>query len=200
MTERPPVTLASTSAIRRALLTAAGLDYEAVAPGVDEEEAKVALRAAGASPREQADSIAEMKALRVSRKRPGLVIGCDQVLAFEGEAYDKAATLEQARERLLMWRGKPHTLECAVVIARDGVPVWRLLKSSRLVLRNFSDPYLDRYLAEHGKEALTSVGVYQLEGAGIQLFEMIEGDYFAILGLPVLEVLAFLRQHGALDA
>lgn len=193
----PPVILASTSAIRRTLLTQAGIVYEAVSPGVDEDAAKVALRAAGAGPREQADAIAEMKALKVSARRPGLVIGCDQVLGFEGEAWDKSASLEEARERLLLWRGKTHTLECAAVVARDGVPIWRQLKTSRMTMRHFSEAFLDDYLARYGQEALSSVGVYQLEGAGVQLFERIEGDYFAILGLPLLELLAFLRLHGA---
>jgi septum formation protein len=194
------IILASTSAIRRTLLTNAGIAYEAVSPGVDEDAAKDALRAAGASPRDQADKIAEMKAVRVSARRPGFVIGCDEVLGFEGEAYDKVATLEEARARLMLWRGKTHTLECAAVIARDGVPIWRLVKTSRMTMRSYSEAFLDRYLADHGSEALSSVGVYQLEGAGITLFERIEGDYFAILGLPLLEVLAFLRLHGAVAA
>lgn len=196
----PPVILASTSAIRRTLLIQAGIRFEAVSPGVDEDAAKVALRAAGAGPREQADAIAEMKALKISARRPGLVIGCDQVLGFEGEAWDKSASLEEARERLWQWRGKTHTLECAAVVARDGVPIWRQLKTSRMTMRPFSEAFLDDYLARHGTEALSSVGVYQLEGAGVQLFERIEGDYFAILGLPLMELLAFLRLHGAVPA
>lgn len=199
VTERPPVILASTSAIRRQVLTGAGVPFEAVSPGVDEEAAKVSLRAAGAGPRDQADALAELKALRVSAKRPGLVIGCDQILQCDGRAWDKADTLEEARERLRALRGRAHTLECAAVIARDGVPIWRLLKTSRLMMRDFSDAFLDDYLARHGEAALSAVGCYQLEGAGAQLFERIDGDYFAILGLPLLEILAFLRLHGALD-
>jgi septum formation protein len=194
------IILASTSAIRRTLLTNAGIAHEAVAPGVDEDAAKEALRAAGASPRDQADKIAELKAIRVSARLPGFVIGCDQVLGFEGEAYDKVATLAEARERLMMWRGKTHTLECGAVIARDGVPIWRILKTSRMTMRPYSEAFIDAYLSQYGLEALSSVGVYQLEGAGVTLFDRIEGDYFAILGLPLLEILAFLRLHGAVPA
>jgi septum formation protein len=198
--ERPPVILASTSAIRRQVLSAAGVVFEAVSPGVDEDAAKEALRAEGASPRDQADKIAELKAVKISARRPGLVIGCDQILQCDGRAWDKAETIDEARERLRHLRGRAHTLECGAVIARDGVPVWRLLKTSRLVMRPFSDAFLEDYLAAHGAEALGSVGSYQLEGAGAQLFERVDGDYFAILGLPLLEIMAYLRLHGALPA
>jgi septum formation protein len=195
----PPIILASTSPIRRALMDGAGIAYVAVSPGVDEEAAKDAMRAESISPRDQADKLAELKAVRVSAKRPGLVIGCDQILQCEGQAWDKASDLSEARERLMMLRGRVHTLECGAVIARDGVPIWRLLKTSRLVMRDFSDAFLDDYLANHGEAALYSVGCYQLEGAGAQLFERIDGDYFAILGLPLLEIMDFLRLHGALS-
>lgn len=197
---RPAIILASTSPIRRALLEGAGIAFEAVSPGVDEDAAKDALRAEGASPRDQADKLAELKAIRVSAKRPGLVIGCDQILQCEGRAWDKPGNLDEARDRLRMLRGKVHTLECGAVIARDGMPVWRLLKTSRLVMREFSDQFLEDYLARHGQAAHYSVGCYQLEGAGAQLFERVDGDYFAILGLPLLEIMAFLRLHGALPS
>lgn len=200
MTDAPAFTLASTSAIRRTLLAQAGLRFEAVSPGVDEDALKEALRASGASPRDQAIHIAEVKAVRVSCKRPGLVLGCDQVLSFAGEAWDKASSLDQARDRLKRWRGRSHRLECAAVIARDGVPIWRLVRSPKLTMRDFSDAFLEDYLRDHGPAALSSVGVYQLEGAGIQLFESVDGDYFSILGLPLLEVLAFLRLHGVVPA
>lgn len=193
------ITLASTSAIRRTLLTGAGLSYEAVSPGVDEDAAKEGMRAAGASPRDQADALAEMKAIRVSQKRPGFVIGCDQMMAFEGNALDKCATLDEARDRLKALRGKTHALECAAVIAFDGAPIWRIVRTSKLTMRDFSDSFLDDYLTVWGEAALSSVGCYQLEGAGIQLFEKVEGDYFSILGLPLLDLLAFLRLHGAVS-
>ena len=189
-------TLASTSAIRRQLLTNVGLTFDAVGAQVDEDAIKDAMRAEGASPRAQADKLAEAKAVRVSQKRGGLVLGCDQILAFKGVSFDKSNSLNEASERLKQLRGETHSLECAVVIARDGVPIWRLVKTSHLTMRQFSDAFLADYLAHHGHEALSSVGCYQFEGPGAQLFDRIDGDYFAILGLPLLEVLAFLRLHG----
>jgi septum formation protein len=189
-------TLASTSTIRRELLTGAGIEFEAVGSNVDEESIKEAMRTAGANPRAIADKLAEAKSVRVSQKKPGLVLGCDQILAFEGQSFDKVSDLAQARTRLQLLRNKSHSLECAVVMSRDGVPVWRLVKTSHLFMRDFSDAFLDEYLALYGKEALSSVGCYQFEGAGAQLFDRIEGDYFSILGLPLLEVLAYLRLNG----
>jgi len=190
------LTLASTSAIRRHLLTQAGISFEAIGSGVDEDAVKDAMRAEGASPRNQADKLAELKALKVSQRRPGFVLGCDQILSFEGHSFDKAETLDEAFERLSQLRGKTHSLECAAVIAKDGQPVWRLVTSPKLTMRAFSDDFLRSYLDSYGQEALSSVGCYQFEGPGAQLFERVEGDFFSILGLPLLEVLAFLRLHG----
>jgi septum formation protein len=190
------LTLASTSAIRRHLLTQAGVSFEAIASGVDEDAVKQAMRAEGASPRNQADKLAELKAFKVSQKQPGFVLGCDQILSFEGHSFDKAETLDEAYERLSQLRGKTHSLECAAVIAKDGQAVWRLVTSPKLTMRSFSDDFLRAYLRSYGQEALSSVGCYQFEGPGAQLFERVEGDYFSILGLPLLEVLAFLRLHG----
>jgi septum formation protein len=190
-------TLASTSAIRRQLLTNAGLEFAAMGANVDEDAIKDAMRSESASPRAQADKLAEAKAIRISQKVEGLVLGCDQILAFNGASFDKANTLDEASERLKQLRGQTHSLECAVVIAQGGVPIWRLISSPKLTMRNFSDAFLADYLLQHGQEALSSVGCYQFEGAGATLFERVEGDYFAILGLPLLEVMAFLRLHGA---
>ncbi|MFN8918658.1 MAG: Maf family protein, partial [Hyphomonadaceae bacterium] len=187
---------ASTSAIRRHLLTQAGINFEAVGSGVDEDAVKESMRAEGASPRNQADKLAELKALKVSQRRPGFVLGCDQILSFEGHSFDKAENLDEAFERLSQLRGRTHSLECAAVIAKDGQAVWRLVTSPKLTMRDFSDDFLRSYLKHHGQEALSSVGCYQFEGPGAQLFERVEGDFFSILGLPLLEVLAFLRLHG----
>jgi septum formation protein len=194
-----PLVLASTSQIRAALLNAAGVPHETVGSGVDEGEIKERLLAAGAGPFDIAGQLAEAKALKVSRERPGaIVIGADQTLDLDGELHDKARDLTEARRRLLQLRGRVHQLHCGVVAARDGGAVWRLTQSSRLEMREFSDAFLGGYLARNGEAALSSVGCYQLEGEGAQLFERIEGDYFAILGLPLLPLLGFLRREGAL--
>jgi septum formation protein len=193
--------LASTSQSRAAILTGAGVAYEAVGSGVDEDEAKERLLGSGAGPREIAEQLAEAKALKVSRLRPeALVIGADQTLDLDGALCDKAETLADARERLLALRGQPHRLHSAVVAARGGAALWRVTESPRLEMRDFSDAFLDGYLARNGQALLSSVGCYQLEGEGAQLFDRIEGDYFAILGLPLLPLLGFLRREGALPA
>ena len=192
------VVLASTSTSRRALLTNAGVVFEARAPGVDEDAAKASLVAAGATPREVADALAELKAIRVSGKVPGLVIGADQTLDLDGALMDKASNIGEARDRLQALRGKPHKLHAAVVVAQEGVPIWRELETATLWMRQVSDAFLDAYLEAHGADVLSAVGCYHLEGEGVQLFERIEGDYFTILGLPMLGLLDLLRRHGAL--
>jgi septum formation protein len=192
--------LASGSATRAAMLRAAGLSFAVERPPVDEESVKASLRAEGLAPRDQADALAEIKAISVSRRRKGLVIGGDQMLALEGEAFDKPPTRELAREQLLRLRGKTHHLICAAVIAKDGAPIWRRIETPKLTMRNFSEAFLDSYLDAAGDDILASVGGYQLEGLGAQLFESVEGDYFSILGLPLLSVLAFLRTHGVAQA
>ena len=194
------VVLASQSASRKAILTGAGIAFEAASPGVDEDALKVGLLARGATPREIAGALAEAKALALPRAPDELVIGSDQTLEFEGRLYDKAASLEEARERLVMLRGKTHRLEGAVVVARGGEPIWRDAATSTLVMRDFSDAFLDAYLSDEGPALLSSVGCYRLEGPGAQLFSRIEGDYFAILGLPLLNLLDLLRREGAIRA
>ena len=194
------VILASQSAARRVVLEGAGVAFEVQVTGVDEDAIKTALLAQGASPRDIADALAERKAVVVSRSRPGLVIGADQTLELEGALYDKAETLADARQRLQALRGKAHRLHSAVVVAKGGAPIWREVATATLTMRAFSDGFLDDYLAAEGNEALSSVGCYRLEGPGAQLFSRIEGDYFAILGLPLLGLLDLLRQHGELAA
>jgi septum formation protein len=192
------VILASKSAARRAVLDGAGVAYEAAVAGVDEDAVKAGLLAEGHGPREVADALAELKAIRVSMSRPGLVIGADQTLDLDGALYDKAPDLAAARERLETLRGKTHKLHSAVVVAKDGAPIWREVVTARLTMRPFSDAFLEHYLAIEGQAALGSVGCYRLEGPGAQLFSRIEGDYFAILGLPLMGLLDLLRQHGEL--
>ena len=196
----PPITLASKSATRGAILRNAGVSFEAVGSGVDEDAAKAGLLAEGAAPREVADALAELKAFKVSTKRPGLVIGSDQTLELDGALFDKVDTVEQARERLIQLRGKVHKLHSAVVVARDGQPIWRRIETAKLSVRDFSDAWLDGYLARNVPDVLSSVGCYFLEGEGVQMFDRIDGDYFAILGLPVVGLFDFLRLHGALEA
>ncbi|WP_334160739.1 Maf family protein [Phenylobacterium sp.] len=192
------VVLASKSAARRAVLEGAGVPFETAVAGVDEDAVKTSLLAEGATPRDVADALAELKAIRISRTRPDFVVGADQTLEFEGKLYDKAGTLDEARERLKALRGKPHKLHSAVVVAKDGAPIWREVVTAKLTMRDFSDAFLEDYLAQEGDEALGSVGCYRLEGPGAQLFAKIEGDYFAILGLPLLGLLDLLRQHRVL--
>lgn len=191
------VVLASTSAIRQAVLRDAGVAFEAVSPGVDEATIKDSLMAEGVSPRDVADALAEAKAVKVSRKRQGLVIGADQTLDLEGQLFDKVDTVDEARERLKILRGKTHKLHCGMVVARDGQPIWREVVTTTLRMRPFTDAYLEAYLLRNSPAVLSSVGCYQLEGEGVQLFDRIEGDYFAILGLSLVPLLDLLRRHGA---
>lgn len=187
--------LASGSATRRRMLEGAGLAFEVDAPRVDEEAAKAAFRAEGLKPRNQADALAELKALAVSNRRQGYVLGADQMLAIAGETIDKPKDRAEAASHLRRLRGHVHELITAAVVARDGVVIWRHVDTPRLKMRAFSDEFLDSYLDLAGADVLASVGAYQLEGLGAQLFERVEGDYFSVLGLPLLPLLAFLREH-----
>ena len=193
------VVLASTSASRRALLQGAGVAFTAKSPGVDEAAAKAALQGEGLGPRDLADALAELKSVRL-RAGEALVIGADQTLDFEGELIDKAESLEEARERLKRLRGKAHKLHSGVVVAKGGQPIWREVQTATLWMRPFSDEFLDDYLSREGEAVLSSVGCYRLEDIGVQLFSRIEGDYFTILGLPMLGLLDLLRRHGVLTS
>jgi septum formation protein len=167
---------------------------------VDEAAVKAGLLAEQASPREVADALAELKAVKVSRSREGLVIGADQTLELDGVLYDKAQNLDEACERLKAFRGRRHRLHAAVVVAKDGAPIWREVDTTTLTMRPFTDAFLAAYLARNAEAALSSVGCYQLEGEGAQLFESVDGDYFSILGLPLFGLLDLLRRHGELAA
>ena len=195
---RPAVTLASGSSSRRALLAAAGVAADAVSPNVDEEAYRTAMRADGLPVRDQAMQLAEMKALRVSQSRTGLVIGGDQMLALGDEAFDKPRDLAEAKRHLERLSGKSHTLETAIVVCEDGRPVWRHLARPKLTMRTLSPEFIEDYTARCGSALLTTVGAYQLEGLGAQLFTRIEGDYFSILGLPLLPLLDYLRTRKVL--
>ena len=191
------VVLASTSVARIAMLQGAGVAFAAEAPGVDEAGPKAKLLQEGASPQKVAEMLAAMKAIAVSQRRPGLVIGADQTLDLDGALIDKAGSVEELRGHMYQLRGRRHRLHSAVVVAEAGAPVWRTTDSASLSMRVFSAGFLDSYLARNGERVMSSVGGYQLEGEGAQLFDQIHGDYFTILGLPLLPLLDFLRIRGA---
>ena len=194
------VILASASATRAELLRSAGLTLETVASGVDEEAQKDALKQEGATPRDIADALAEAKAVKVSARRAGLVIGSDTTLDLDGALYDKPGSLEEARAHLRAFRGRTHRLHTAAVIAEDGNAVWRRAETASLTVRDFSEDFLSKYMAAEGDALLGSVGCYRLEGLGAQLFSRIEGDYFSILGLPLLAILDYLRIRQVLPS
>ena len=192
------IVLASGSQSRRAVLASAGVEADTVKPNVDEDAAKAAFRADGMSVRDQAMQLAELKSVKVSMREQGLVIGCDQMLSLDGEAFDKPVNLEDARNHLRKLSGKVHTLETAIVICEDGKPVWRHLARPRLTVRPLSGPFIETYVDTVGDPLMSTVGAYQLEGLGAQLFTRIKGDYFSILGLPLLPLLDYLRTRGVL--
>lgn len=192
--------LASTSASRQAMLTAAGVPFEALAPMVDEAELKRALAAEGTDARGVADALAEAKAVKISRKLPGvLVLGSDSVVALDdGTMIDKAPDRETLTAQLRSLRGRTHRLVSAAVVAENGTPVWRFVGVAKLTMRNFSDAFLDAYLDACGDVLLGSVGGYHIEGRGAQLFARVDGDQFTIRGLPLLAVLDYLRTRNVM--
>lgn len=193
----PPLILASASPSRRQMLDNAGLDFEIEPSGVDEDEVKRSLLGERASAQDIATTLAEMKAVRVSTRRPGaMVIGADSTLACDGRLYDKPADLAAARTQLQALRGRTHELVSSVVVARNGARLWHATDTGRLTMRPFTNSFLDAYLARAGEAVCASVGAYQLEGLGAHLFSRIEGDYFTVLGLPLLPLLVFLAEHG----
>ena len=189
--------LASTSQSRRDLLTNAGLDFEIRAPGVDEDEVKLSLVARKADATAIATALAELKATRVSARHPeAFTIGGDSTLACDGRLFDKPPSIAAARDQLLALRGRTHELVSSVVVARGGIRILHHTERARLTMRPFSESFLDAYLEEAGESVTTSVGAYRLESVGANLFSRIDGDYFTILGLPLLPLLSFLAGHG----
>lgn len=194
--------LASRSASRRAMLEAAGVPHDAIAPGVDEESAKAALRADGNDARRVADALAELKALKLSNRLPGaLVLGCDSTVALaDGAMIDKAESRDEQAAILRRLRGTSHRLTSAAVICENGAPVWRHVDVARLTMRDFSDEWLETYLDAQWPAIGGCVGGYMIEGMGAQLFSRVEGSQFTILGLPLLPLLDYLRVRGVLAA
>ena len=192
------IILASESASRRAMLTAAGVSLEAVPARIDEEGVTEAMR--GRPVRDVADRLAELKAVKVSLSRRGVaVLGSDSMLELErGVWLEKPGSLDGLRAQLRLLRGRAHRLVSAAVVARDGQPLWRHVEVATLSVRDFSEDWLGAYVAACGEEVLSSVGGYHVEGLGAQLFTRIEGDQFVVRGLPLLAVLGWLREAGEL--
>ncbi|HEY2032263.1 MAG TPA: Maf family protein [Rhizomicrobium sp.] len=191
--------LASASGSRANMLRNAGISFDVVPALVDEEAIKDSMLAANQPHRVIADALAELKAVRVSSSNPGaLVIGADQVLSFAGELVSKCATMEEARALLSKLRGKNHDLFSAAVLAKDGAPIWRHVERNRMTMYPVSDGFIDNYLALKGENLLSGVGCYRLEDEGAQFFSNIDGDYFAILGLPLIPLLSALREQGVI--
>src|ERR1700712_2661497 len=184
------------SAARREMLSAAQVPFEAVAAGVDEDSAKAALKAQGLSARDLADALAELKAIRISQRRPGdIVLGCDQTLVTEdGTMLDKPG--DALADQLRLLSGKTHRLYSAVVAAENGQPVWRSVDRVKLTMRPLSEAFIADYVARGGSIVAGCVGGYRIEGPGIQLFTRIEGSHFTILGLPLIALLDWLRVRG----
>jgi septum formation protein len=195
--ERPALVLASGSAARRALLEAAGLRFAVRPVALDEDAVRRAAQADGATADDAALRLAELKAVGIADD-DALVIGADQILGCDGNWFSKPADLGAARAQLLRLRGRVHTLHTAVCCVRGGAVLWRHVARPRLAMRAFSDPFLDAYLAAEGDQATATVGAYRLEGPGVHLFEQVEGEHAAILGLPMLPLLGFLRRYGVL--
>jgi septum formation protein len=190
--------LASGSAVRQTLLANAGVSFEADPAELDERAAEAPLLQAGAAPEDIALALAMAKAASVSERRPGdLVIGADQVLDLDGERLTKPEDMEAARRQLLKLAGRTHALHSALAAAQGGEIVWQDVETARLTMRRLDPAAIGRHLARAGDSTLQSVGAYQLEGLGIQLFERVEGDFFTVLGLPLIPLLAFLRGEGA---
>lgn len=197
----PLLVLASASTARARLLAEAGLAVRCQAAAVDEEGMKAALKAEGATPAQVAETLAELKAQRVASKCPGaLVIGADQMLSCNEVWFDKPPDRDHAAAQLRALSGKTHTLWTTVCVVRNGSRIWHHNAAARLTMRTLSDAFIEAYLAAVGPAVTTSVGAYHLEGLGAQLFAKVEGDFFTILGLPLLPLLDFLRSNRALPA
>jgi septum formation protein len=194
------IILASASLIRLQLLQAAGLQVTAQPARIDEAALRESLEEDGAKPMDIADLLAEMKARKLAEKNPdALVLGCDQILEFQGKSWGKPETPDDAIAQLSQLRGQTHQLLSAIVAYHEGKPVWRHIGKARLTMHHFSDPWCDAYVARNWDSIRHSAGAYLLEAEGVRLFSAVEGDYFTILGLPLLPLLGYLRTRGFID-
>ncbi|MEP3345138.1 MAG: Maf family nucleotide pyrophosphatase [Litoreibacter sp.] len=194
------IILASGSTTRQSMLRQAGVEFTSILARVDEDSIKASLLAEEANPRDIADTLAEFKARRVADKNPeALVIGSDQVLELERETLSKPSSPEEAIAQLTKMSGKQHKLLSAVVIYEDAKPVWRTVGQVRLMMRTLNPPFIESYVSRNWEEIQHCVGAYQLEAEGARLFARVDGDYFTVLGMPLLDVLSYLTMSGAID-
>ncbi|MBO6866438.1 MAG: septum formation protein Maf [Thalassococcus sp.] len=194
-----PLILASGSKIRTELLSSAGITHSVQVARIDEDSVRGALEAEQAKPRDVADTLAELKARKISQKNPGaFVLGCDQILQIDDRILSKPETIEQAKEQLTLLSGKKHMLLSAAVLYQDGEPKWRHIGMVRLYMRDLSDGFIDDYLGRNWPSVADSVGAYKLEQEGVRLFTRIEGDHFNVLGLPLIEFINHLTLIGEL--
>jgi septum formation protein len=191
------IILASASEIRAKMLSNAGLSVEIMPASIDEEAIRLGLQAENTSPRDQVDILAEAKARKISdRNADALVIGSDQILELDGKVFAKPANLDEARDQLLALKGQTHKLLSAVVVYENGQPLWRHIGQVRLTMNEISSDYLESYLTRNWSSIRNAVGCYKLEEEGVRLFSRIEGDYFTVLGLPLIELLTWLGIRG----
>lgn len=194
------IILASKSQHRKQLMQNAGLSFKTASADIDERTIEKAVQETGVTPQELALILANAKALDISQKNlDQYVIGSDQTLSIEDDVLHKATNMEEARRRLLRLSGHTHQLNSAVVIVKDGETLWQHVSTAELTMRELSPEYIGRHLAQAGEDVLTSVGAYQLEKLGVNLFKKIEGDFFTIIGLPMLPLLQELRNLGVID-
>ncbi|MBT3592782.1 MAG: septum formation protein Maf [Hellea sp.] len=192
------IILASGSPIRKQILEDSGVTFEVIVKPIDEASIKNSMVHEGASNLSIVSALAELKSIKVSSETPGLVIGADQIMVFEGAIYDKPKTIEEARERLIAVRNKTHYLMGSVVVSERGVSVWRYNSKVELRVRGFTDKFIDNYIDQEGDSLLQTVGAYRFEKRGSQLFSSVKGDFFSVLGLPLLPLLDYLRTRNAI--
>jgi septum formation protein len=199
MTSPEPIILASGSAIRAQLLVRAGVAFTTEVPRLDESAIRDAMVAENATPRDIADTLAEMKAQRIAARAPdAIVIGCDQVLCLGSQIFAKALSIDDARAQLQSLRNRQHQLLSAVVVYQGDRPLWRHVGVARMTMADFSDAWLDDYLGRNWTSVRDAVGCYKLEEEGVRLLSRIEGDYFTVLGLPLIDLLSYLALRGTI--